>query len=277
MATPKKSAGISKHKPAAKKPPGEAFDIIPASKVKPAPTSRPVITSNGPEQTDNTLAQPSTAPMMHRELKLTPLSGQEDAARPDAAVEAGAEPGDTPTVPAGGRSLADILSAKKKADAAAKAETETPAADGADTDSEAEDETEDKVEAKVEAKPAADVTPVLSGTSAPAKPVETEKKPEAKPEPEEKPKEASSFDSDGSLGDLQGLKKPGEEEAKPKPVLYGGKSVIRIEEAHPVGDAFKTIFVILLVLALAAAAVNFLLDAGIIALDGIPHTNLLEP
>lgn len=272
MATLKKPAGISKHKSAAKKPAGENFDIIPASRVKPTNTSRPVITDNEPVQTDNTLAQPGTAPTMHHELKLSRLSASDTDDGPAAADDAVAtNAGDTPEVPVGGRSLADILAAKNKA-VEVESVPDSVASDEAGTVETLDDETSDdravipleaKKDDKAQATPEADKSP---------KPVP------AQEAVKETPKESSDETSDDSIGGLVGMEKAEAVAAPAVPELYGGKSVIKIEEPHPLRDLMKALVISVLVLALAAIALNFLIDAEIILSgSGLPHTNLLEP
>ena len=83
MPTPKKPA-ISKHKTNPTQV--QSFDIIPPEKVMPSASSRPVITANKPQQVDNTLMQPSTAPPLVRRRKVV-LTPPSDAQGDDASFE----------------------------------------------------------------------------------------------------------------------------------------------------------------------------------------------
>lgn len=93
----------------------------------------------------------------------------------------------------------------------------------------------------------------------------------------DKDKASSGADDIGSLQKDLGAEKP-EPTPPPKAELYGGRPVIIIHEEHPILDFLRGLLVFVLGLVVIAAAVNFLLDAGIIETGyKIPHTNFLDP
>jgi hypothetical protein len=181
-----KPPAITKHKATQARRPtvgeGQTFDIVPPSRVVPSATSRPVITANRPQQTDNTLVAetastevPSSAPMVHKKLTLDITTPAADTtAQADAKDESGT-PG-APLMPAKpGPTVGELLSAKKS-DAAPEPETA------------AEPETSSEPEAEPVEEPG------LKPDS------ETETEPETEPEPE---KETAAAGTDKPVEDAK--------------------------------------------------------------------------
>lgn len=301
MATQKKSAPDSSDKPAAKKTRGLSFDVMPPGKVMPSATARPVITSSGPQQPDNTLTQPGSAPLMHKALVLQPTAPDGDVHQAAAELGATLDEAETaaptaPEVPSvlggdkppAGRSVADLLSAKQNAVQAPEPKDEeasTPAI-GLEPDQVAE--------------PAAETPNKTSSRGLTIQPLNTEDKPsddktaDAKPDTdvEATPESATdtsvqesaaeadqATDTDTQLADLNSKDKDAQsDEPLPPPELYGGKPVIEVHEDHPVRSAINALLLFLLILGLALLALNFLLDAGVVSLNvDLPYTDLLEP
>lgn len=181
MATQKKSVSDSKDKPAAKRSSGVTFDVVPPGKVMPSATARPVITPTEPQQPDNTLTQPGSAPLIHKPITLQP-SGKADS---EAAVAASLPDHDAD------KAAADLGAALDELESAAPTAPEVPAVLG-------DDNSKPKPEAAKADKPAGrSVADLLSAKQAAA----------AAPEPAEAEENAKAETTEA----------PAEAEAKPEP------------------------------------------------------------
>jgi hypothetical protein len=176
-----------------------------------------------------------------------------------------------------GRPVTDLLAAKQadNPDAAVSGEvSDVVLSEESKTDASevaVKEETE-------ESKPANSKGMTVQPLTAQGKPAEDKDENEEKPATDDTVDAQAESETATELGDLGDKSKKPEEEELPPAELYGGKPVIEIHEAHPVRSAFIGFLIFLLVLALALAAFNFLLDAGVVSLGvDVPHTDLLEP
>lgn len=144
------------------------------------------------------------------------------------------------------------------------------------TDSKHEAHTEKTEAVKPEAQPASQPAVKLKDDSD-DKPADDDAKPLPVADTDTKDSSSSGTDDMGNLQKDLTAEKP-EPTPPPKAELYGGRPVIIIHEAHPFLDFLKGLLVFVIGLIVIAAAVNFLLDAGIIETGyDIPHTNFLDP
>lgn len=273
----------SKAKPAAKTTPGKVFDVRRPGKAPASATSRPVIVGHKPEVQDSVVGvsgvgdsprQPLLNPK-RRAIGVRPIDVDTAGAEPPKASE---EPtvvtSSVPPLPEVESDSVPITVAKKEPIVAEhSSQTEEVLATTALTGT-AEPPREQPDQTAVSApEPAAPVeqsesTPDLlpTPTLEPAKSVEPEQ-----PAPE-KPQQAAepSFDPWPELTDESqiGDKTAPESAYEIQPIV--------VSHHHPAGHAWKVILLLLLIVILAAAAVDILLDAGIIEIPGIPHTNFLE-
>ncbi len=262
-------------------PTAVSFDIIPADKVTPSATARPVITSSQPVQTDNTLTGDETGGetavlktsrgsfmtespkasgvseelLAEKSVKLS-QSEEEVADRQDgAATEV-----DKPT--ATGPTVSELLAGKPKT-----LGEKTIAPPVHEPTSDEEPSPEKPASAGVSSNPAADNPPSMPLT------------PETEPA---EPDLASDDNSKDAAKDKDGLPdfKPlseSESTVLEEPQLYGGKSVLVIHEPQPLRDTLRALSWAFVVLLLLLAVGNFLLDAGIISVgSGIPHTDFIS-
>jgi hypothetical protein len=315
MATKKQE--ISKHKATiTRKPAGNkastsdvspVFDIVPRGRVRASATSRPVITGNKPEVSDNTLA---TAPLLrykrHDSVTITPKTSRADddeKSEPDGYKV-------STTVKERGVSVGELLAKRagaQEGDAeVTKKETEANTnsggfgvdvgtsidlnADGSEAPTSA---TTSEADSK-DALPDDDVKKDTEGddvAEADDK-SETSTKAETEEESEETTKPADSIDSDEALAKaLQGdEQKPQEhsaalkeeiknlgEDGREHQELYGGKPVIVVHKDKGALSTVMWVVWFLICVLLALGIVDVLLDASIVKTNyNIPYTDFIQ-
>ncbi len=318
---------------------GQSFDVIPANKVVPSSSGRPVITSIKPVQADNTLTKHPSV-MLKKTAAHTMAAAPRDISSGDVLLEdiaasldklqpsadsqsstritvrtSGPMVGNSAVSSPTGPTVAELLTAQTKAapatttasiaiapttvvgektimplshtpgasDGAKKPAISPPTGDvltvksnhvkkdGAEAETHNRDAKEhkvaavkDKTDEKVDEKPAdqpvdkpADdddkIDNVLDGLD-----LSQDKKPVQ--------------DNDGLPGKNDQINPAATHQ------LYGGTSVLLIQESHPIRTFFTYLFWFIGILVLALVVLNFLLDAGVVSTGyDIPYTDVLEP
>ena len=239
-------------KPTFKSP--KVFDVRRPGKAPASPTSRPVIVGHKPQAQSTQIAVSgigeASPPLLAKEKKIDPIV-QVPAA--ESMAEPIAQEATSPTTPA----IPDPKEVEALATAALATTTEAPAAPD-----------ESPQQAEVETEPSPSPAEDTSAVSAP------EEKPPAIEIPADP---AVAPDKDATP--LSGAIPAATEEIEPEPVIEPlfDKSGIVVSHhgTHAGGSTTKILLLLLLVLLLAAAIADLLLDAGILTLNGIPHTNFL--
>ena len=286
---PEKDKEGSKTTPASKKPAGsKVFDVSRPGKTPASPTSKPVISGHKPEAQ---AAQASVSGigeartlLNRRKIEITPL-GYTKAEKVETSPEdkpsgESAQPTQQETEGLGTAALDSVTgppelhqekspvristSPKLKIEplpgpdkpAEDKPELAQPATEAETEESKPEAETPAEIEV-AEAEPAAKTEPELSDKELPA---ETSSMPVAEP--------------------LVAKPEDGKEEPAPEPVIEplfddSGSIVVSNHEHHHGNHGLKVFGLLLLILLLATAAFDVLLDLGFLTIESLPHTNLL--
>ncbi len=305
MTTPQKNDDNNHKRPSSRATthphhsPGQSFDIIPRSQVRPTVTARPVLTPTAPEQVDNTLqssSQAASSPLIHGSggLALAPTAPEV----PDGLE--GSTSNNEDILDEVNATAAEATKSKVKhelkltpPDSMSSEEASQPADASTPNDSptaatEAETATKQELSELVETTKEPE-SPLVEDV-----PVEDQEETQpssgsATESPLSKDPEDGSIDhifkddtqtiehSQALKDELQTLKDKPEEEIHPHHELYGGKPVIVIHKARGVQSTLNWILWFIFCLLLALVIVDVLLDAGIITTDySVPHTHLFQ-
>ena len=291
--------------PAKKTNGNKVFDVSRPGKTPASPTSKPVISGHKPEAAAAQAAVSGVGesrPLLtRRKIEITPL-GEVKAEPVKTSPED--QPSGSPTqeeTEGLGTAALDAATAgppelhQEKAPARMHTQPkltiqplsqDKPAEEGEQPP--AEPEAEKPAEAVAEEKPAEEQAkpeePEAKPEAEKPEPTDTESQaetePAAKPEPElseeELPAESSSMPEVEAVENTE----EGKEEPAPEPVIEplfdeSGAVVVSNHEHHHKGHGLKVFLLLLLILVLAVAAIDILLDMGILTIEGIPHTDWL--
>jgi hypothetical protein len=295
-------------KPAAKKPAatGRVFDVSRPGKAPASPTSKPVIVGHKPEaqQAQTSVSGIGAASPLLTKRKISIMPGDDSQAKPEAAAPAMVVPED---FPAG-------APPPKEEEALAVTASEPTAASPPALPGQAEAEQgqpSDKpklviqpsegADAAAETAPETETTPAEPAAEPPAEP---ESEPETQPEPaaqeEElaatqaseppKPAETESVEpvTPGPLSTTSSVPEtenraeeviPGQAEELPPPKidpLFDDSGHIVVSQHHHRRHSLKVVVLLLVILLLAVAAVDLLLDLGLLTAPGLPRTDFFS-
>jgi len=267
------------------------MDIIPKNKVRPTTTSRPVITNSGPGVADNTMTQPSSAPLLQtkKRLTITPMGDRDSSDNSEAeATTASADQGasveeliakhhqkndELTEAPSPKPDPSPVVIEVPTADPVAVSQLapsrpapsglpEEVAADRAAAEAAASLLSGEPIEKSFE--PASEQSTSREAPTSSAV-ADILKEEDDQPQPQEHSQALK--DELKEMGVNGGPKTHHE--------LYGGKPVIIVHKDHSMSAVGWTLWFLFCV-TLALVAVNFLLDADVITTDyQIPHSNIL--